>query len=270
MTNHTDTYLSLAALADTAGKHVEEAFSSEYDWTREYRGVSSWKQAYGLAVNGWHGVESEVLEIVDSAIESVESQQEMDSFTPVWDTAGSEVDVARYLAGEPENMIDYHITPATRVGRVVTLCASVSVSGAVSNDAIKKRGYGIAALAFALSKLGFAVELWADLSAKSGSTTGRIRVLVKGANDELDPAKIMFAYAHPALLRTLCFSAMHAFPSGVRKALDVGGSYGTPENPKEDLPDGTIYLPSVLRDRNIPNAEEMLREQLTALGVIGE
>lgn len=158
----------------------------------------------------------------------------------------------------------------TRAGRVITLVASVSYSGAVSKEAIKRRGHAIAALAFAISRIGLAVELWCDLSAKEGETFGHMRVLVKGANDELDPARIMFAYSHPGMLRALGMPAMHAYPEDVRKALGVGYGYGMPIDPKKDLAEGTIYLPCVLSDRDIPDAEIALMQYLRDIGIVGE
>lgn len=264
MTDHTTTYGSLVALA-AAGKR--QAGKLRPGWA-DFADVDSWEHAEDLALHGWQGVESDTLEIVESAVALVEAEHDELGFTPVWDVAGCEVDVGRYLSGEPENMIDYHIVPVPKVGRVITLCASVSVSCAVRSDALKRRGYGIAALAFALSRLGFSVELWADLSATKGATTGRIRVLVKGANDELDPARVMFAYAHPAMLRGLCFAGMHAFPHSVREALGVGRDYGCPADPKRDLPDGTIYLPCVFSEVDIPDPEYMVRGYFSELGII--
>lgn len=269
MPDHTDTYGSIAELADIASKHVAELFGDPEKCSNpKFYGVKSWTQTLNLATHGWQDVETDVLEIVDTSISSVEGDQHMGAFTPVWGVTGSVVDIGRYLSGEPENMIGYEVTPVTRAGRVITLCASVAVSSGITQKQIRKRGYGIAGLAFALSRLGYAVELWADLSAREGVTIGRIRTLVKGANDELDPAKIMFAYAHPAMLRALMLSAMHEFPAAIRDELVPGGGYGCPTDPKQDLPDGTIYLDSVTYGPDIPEPADMLRDQLIGLGII--
>lgn len=264
MTDHTDTYLSLADLAEAGAAYARNL---DGEWG-DFNGVESWGEAKDLAAHGWRDIETDALVIAESAVATVEREHDSMGFTPVWDTSGCEVDVSRYLSGEPENMIDYHMVEVPRNGRVITLCASVSVSGGIGGESLKRRGYGVAALALAMNSLGFATELWADLSASGGKCTGRIRVLVKGTNDELDPAKVMFAYAHPAMLRTLCFAGMHRFPSGVRKALDVGSGYGSPTNPKEDLPEGTIYLPCVRLADGIPEPADMLRRHLADLGIV--
>jgi hypothetical protein len=262
-------YDSVGELAAIGLKNLHQ-FLHGRDLREDWHGISSAQEARKLTSEGWHTEADTALRIATEAIESVEREHEMTSFRPVWDVTGCEVDVARYLASEPENMIDYEIVPTTRSGRVIVLCASVAYSSGISVENIKRRGYGVAALAFALSKLGFATELWADLSATShdGETVGRFRVQVKGPNDALDPALIMFAYSHPAMLRTLFVPAMHEMPWRFQERLNVGKGYGTPTDPKRDLPEGTIYLPSVRSEADIPEAKETLLIYLRELGIL--
>lgn len=268
------TYDSLESLADAAYKHSATdsgAFVySGRSWVSSWCGTASPASARKLAVEGWHGPEVEALSIVDSAIEAVEAEHEMDGFTHYHDVSGCEVDVARYLSGEPECMIEYEPIPTPRVGRVITLCASVSMSASVSKETIKQRGFGVSALAFALTRLGFAVELWADWTSGSarGGDVGQMRVLVKGLNDELDYAKILFAYAHPAMLRGLVHAAAHDFNAETRRTIGIGSFYGYPSSPEQDLPEGTIYLPEIKSSFDVPTAPELLTRYLKELGII--
>lgn len=257
---------SLEDLAAVAVKHVD---SGGYAWQGSWNGARNVRAAQTLAVKGWQGVEVQALDIVDSAIEAVEAETDVDGFRAEFDVSGCEVDIARYLEGEPECMVEYHIVPTPRVGRVITLCASVAVSSAVSAETIKQRGYGIAALAFALMRLGFAVELWADLTSESGcGTRAQIRTLVKGLNDELDPAKVMFAYAHPAMLRGLNIPAIHEFRGDTVLALGTG--YGSPAAPIQDLPEGTIYLPEIRSATDVPTAHDLLLGYMRLLGIVSD
>ncbi|WP_410675355.1 hypothetical protein [Amycolatopsis sp. cmx-4-68] len=237
---------------------------------KNWHGVSSVEQARKLASVGWLNESDSAMDIATESIESIEREHEISSFRPAWDVAGCEVDVARYLANEPENMIDYEISPTTRSGRVITVCASVSYSSAVSVGSIKRRGHSVAALAFALSKLGFAAELWADVSVrgKDGKSFGRMRVQVKGPNDALDPALIMFAYSHPAMLRAIVLPVMHEMPQRFQEALNVGRTYGEPVDSKRDLPDGAIYLPCIRSEVDVPDAKETLEKYLRELGIL--
>lgn len=270
------TYDSLEEMADSAYRHSKDdsgAFVySGSSWQRSWCGTASPQSARKLAIEGWHEPEVEALNIVDSAIEAVEAEHEMDGFSHYHDVSGCEVDVARYLSGEPESMIEYEPIPTPRVGRVITLCASVSMSASISNDVIKRRGFGISALAFALTRLGFAVELWADWTSGSysGDKVGQMRVLVKGLNDELDYAKILFAYAHPTMLRGLVHAAAHDFNASTRSAIGIGQYYGVPSHPEQDLPEGTIYLPELKSSHNVPTAPEMLLQHLRELGIVSD
>jgi hypothetical protein len=181
--------------------------------------------------------------------------------------AGAEVDVARYLSGEPENMIDFPTLPTPKQGRVITLCASISYSVSIQPDVIKRRGQVLCALALLLSRLGYNSELWVSMCAESGYKTAEVKVLVKGANDTLDPARVMFAYAHPSALRVLMFGCQDSHAS---KGFDFGATRGRPVAPIKDLPEGTIYLPELMSGRNIPDAHEELKRYLRETGLLAE
>lgn len=269
------TFDSVRELARVGLTHLdkylaERSFSQRKGWFD----VKSKGELEKLGAEGWEVEAAEAMDIAQKAVDEVEREYDMPAFHPIWDVAGCEVDVARYLANEPENMIDYEIVPTTRAGRVIVLCASISYSSAITNETIKKRGHGMAALAFALNKLGFATEIWADLSAteKINNKERRMnmRVLVKGPNDAIDPATIMFAFSHPAMLRAFGLSAMYEMPEDWRKALGVvpHGGHGTPTSPKEDLSEEAIYLPEIRSNHDVPEAHDLLIGHLKLLGIV--
>ena len=224
--------------------------------------------AFRMARDGWDKHLQETIEISRSAVETVEAETTLQTFTPVWDVTGAMVDVGEYLAGVPECMIEIPPSPTTKTGRVVTLCASVSYSSAINEKTLTARGKVITALALELSRLGISTELYADFSARGGALRQNLRVLVKGPNDILDPAKILFAYAHPGMLRVLGLTSMHGLPSRFQDALNVGSTYGAPQAPEKDLPEGTIYLPELSSNKDIPDAATELTRYLTELGLV--
>ncbi|MET8763049.1 hypothetical protein [Lentzea sp. NPDC004782] len=259
-------YDSVIELAEAGLKNLWQF--NEGRLTKGWHGVDSPEEVLKLASEGWLDEAECAMDIAAEAIESVERDSEVSAFRAVWDVTGCEVDVSRYLASQPENMIDYEIAPTVKSSRVIVLCASVCYSSAISVRNIKRRGHSVAALAFALSKLGFATELWADVSVTGGQYAGRIRVQVKGPNDALDPALIMFAYSHPSMLRALSLPAMHEWPKRFHKPLRIGSSYGRPIDPKEDLPEGSIYLPAVSSHKDVPEVQEILLKYLGELGIL--
>lgn len=221
-------------------------------------------EAIRLAREGWAEQLDSTLELAESAIRLAEKEHLIDTFNPIWEVSGAEVDVARYLSGEPECMIDFPLNKTSKSGRIITLCASVCTSMAIRADSIQRRGKCVVALALALSRLGHNTELWADYSAGNSKHMRRVRVLVKSADDEIDPSRIMYAYAHPTMQRRLCFAASGNF----NESIYMGNLESRPS--AQDLPDGTIYLPEIRSDRDMPNADEFLKQYLGELGLLAE
>lgn len=263
-------YDSLAEFAAAAQRRTTGALGCTGDSKHDsgwYLGAS-FADAVRMASEGWQDELEATLEIAESAVEMADKEHMTDSFNqPVWDVTGAMVDVGAYLAGTPECMIDYPLTETSKVGRVITLVASISVSGSVSADTIARRGRLIVALALALARLGHATELWISNHNSISAPGAETRIKVKGVNDEIDPSVIMFAYAHPAVQRRLMFAVAEGYPGKWRRRTKMG----RPMPPTTDgLPEGTIVLPEICSDRDIPQADEFLRRYLGELGLLAE
>ena len=239
---------------------------------------ASFGEALRLFREGWAEEMPEALDIAESAVTMAEQEQMVETFQPVWDVTGAEVDVARYLQGEPECMIDFPLTETSKVGRVITLAVGTAISSAVSSSSYLKRGRCIVALALALSRLGHAVEVWAYDSSTSnaaGEHEAHSRVMVKSAHDEIDPARLMFALAHPAMHRALMWAMRDKFPEPWRKGLSEKCRRGMPNNTVSDMerdmyPEGTIFLPGIRTHEDVPDADVFLRRYLGELGLLAE
>lgn len=263
-----NTFYSMAEYGEAAkARYREDITDLERD--RDWQGATL-TEAARMASFGWPDAMPDALTAAEAAVRTVERDHELTTFRQEWDVTGSVVDVPLYLAGQPECMIEYPVVPTVKTGRVITLCASMSISGSVSAEHVTARGQVITAFALALSKLGYSLELWLDFTSQNYSrdTSATARVRVKGANDTLDPSIVQFAYSHPATLRALGFAWMHGLPSKFRKALNVGHGYGTPCPPPEDLPEGTIYLPEVRTGRDLPDLGSDLLALLRKSGVV--
>lgn len=253
-------YASLDDLvSNVRGSGVSRAAQAGYEFTH----VHSASEAYTLAREGWSAELETSLAAAEDAIRKVETEHTLLTFVPTFDVSGCDVDVARYLSGEPECMVDYPLTPIVKAGRVITLCASISISAAVDTSSIIRRGQAITALALALSQLGYACEIYADLTGYSSGKTSVIRTRIKSAHDVTDPERIMFALAHPAMLRVFGFAAIYKQPDP-----DAADAKQRPRNPIEDLPDGTIYLPCLKSSRDVPDADTQLLAWLRQLEIV--
>jgi len=240
---------------------------SERRW---HGGVRSTDEAIGLARKGMVDRVPDAMKIAESAVETAEAEYDMPAFQTFYDVSGSDVDVARYLSGEPENMISYQMVDTPRVGRVITLVSGIAASGGVSADILWERGVQTVALILALEKIGFQVELWTDMTASNGPGRGEagvVRTLVKGPGDLLDVSQVMFAFAHPGNFRVLHFAAMHLFPAKLQKEIGVGFHYGYPQDPDPEMyHDGAVVIPSAQLWRR--GYDSLVPDTLKELGLI--
>lgn len=270
------TYDSLDELARAAKRRAEanpgpaQNCSIYYndDSYKNWRGGVTFAEAIDLAQSGWEDPLTETLELVESMVDKVEKAHEIEHFQAVWDVSGCEVDVARYLNGEPENMIDYPMISVPKHGRVITLCATVGAIATISPESMIRRGQVVTAFALLLSRLGYACELWADSTAKHGDWRYSVRTLVKGTNDTLDPSRVLYAYAHPSMLRALTFAVRLGMTGACRKAfrMDTCGGMGSTVSPERDMPEGTIYL-DYIHDESM---DVILKDLLKQAGILRE
>lgn len=179
------------------------------------------------------------------------------TFAEYCDVSGANVDVARFMTGEPECMTDYRLTERDVTDSVVTVAINCAVSGGVTPDKIAARGRAVIALIDVIEASSRNVELWADMTSKGcarnlDSHMARISVRLKEASGPTDASAIMYALTHPSFFRVLGFNTRHTFPNRWLDALDVGGGYGRTEtgtvNVERDYPAGTIYVPALARN----------------------
>lgn len=240
--------------------HYGQVFRPEQD------GVSGWGELEVLARDGWDRDLDEVLDLADIAIMHVE--REIEQFEPSFSVTGASVDVASAVAGLPEDMIEYPLTQVSNVGSTVTVCCDVQARALVSAESITRRGMVIVALALALDQAQHQTELW--VSDEYTNDYGRVilRTCVKGPNDVLDPAKIMFAYAHPAVQRGLGFCTVTGMP---RPWFTIAvQDFGQVTTITKDFPEGTLYIEPMFRYSDSPNLDAEVRMYLTQLGLLAD
>lgn len=258
------TYNSLDEYADAAEKHVnrEHLYAHGLHAGKKFTGHTDFEQALTLARSGWDEHLTGTIDLAESAVSMCERDHEELRPEMTFDVCGDSVDIGRYVTGEPECMVDYPLTPVSTSGKVITLCASTTHWAHASAESITRRGQAITALALALSRLGHAVEIWADYSSDGSTTHSRIRVLVKGANDTLDPSRILFAFAHPAMQRQIGFAVRHGQPEKFRRDQGVdSGTYGHVGKVEQNMTEGTIYVqPEDWTDDPATEVETQLRK----------
>lgn len=226
-----------------------------------YGTATSMDELHTLADKGMAREGIEALALAQDRVQSMNRELADQSFATQWDVAGADVDVARFLAGEQENMMDYVFTPDTAIQPVITLVTNVAVHCGISDEAFKIQGAALVALAEAIDSVGLQSEIWVDctISGSYGKTTGytgRFSIRLKSGDGPFDSGAFMFALTHPAFFRGMVLNAMHAWPEAWRKDMGVGSMYGYPTGEfihAGDYPDGAIYIPAMSRNSEAGN-----------------
>ena len=269
------TFGSLTEFADYAAK-----YAGTYE-NRVWGGIGSdwffgdddprddYQEAFKMAREGWNFYLERSLALTDKVIDSVKDDTVKD-WVPTWDVQGSVVDMGMYVTGEPECMIDFPPTEISKVGRVVTLCVSLSVSCSMDPNMMVRRGVVINALTELLAQRGLGTEVWADIS-YSGSEgySHSQRILLKGTNDTVDHSRILYALANPSMFRVLSFAAAFGLPLTWRAKCSVGSTYGMVGRTTQDLDEGTLYLGTRGSALSF-DMESELRAHLKTLGLLDE
>jgi hypothetical protein len=272
---------STAELANEAAKQ-SDAYDYMLDMGERFTDVPFGSKGRKVVAEyvrtGWSEQLAATMDVADAAVTYAERDRPLTAFIPTFDVSGSDVDVARYLSGEPECMIEYPLTEVVKAGRVITIVNGTGVSAAVSTENIIKRGRAIFALCIALERCGYATEVIADWAVRNdrnqtGSPVLSVRTLVKSAHDTLDAERLMYAMAHPSFTRVLTFSAANAAPKAVAKSVGVmgaGGWYGYSADPDPaSYPEGSIILPSTLSGEDV-ECEAFVTKHLRELGILAE
>ncbi|TVZ01257.1 hypothetical protein EAS64_33805 [Trebonia kvetii] len=262
----TRTYDSMAQFADEVGTGRRFHLHGSDSWTGNF----SYDDALNAARFGWADQLSATMELASSAVEIARKRHLVDSYEPAWDVAGGAVDIGRFVTGEPECMISFPLAKRSNIGSVITLAANVVVSGAISSESIMKRGRLIVALALLLGQLGHSTELWVSMRTGDYQPEAEIAVKVKGVDDVIDPAVIMFAFAHPAMSRHLAFQSFWTLPGRWGTERNRSGMIGKPLMPSANLyPEEAILLPGVFSATDL-DTESFLREHLRTLGLLAD
>jgi hypothetical protein len=272
-----DSVNEVAELVTAKHRHVPTLrnMDSQPEWYGD--NISSMRDVETLAREGWDEKNDDWMKIAEDTLESIERSFDVPTWSSHYDVTGSDVDVSRYLIGEPENMIQFDLVQSTKVGRVVSIAVNIVASAVVSAETIEARGKCVMALVFALERIGIRTEIYADMQVsewtfRDAKTFGRIITKVKDAGEVLDPAMVSYALAHASFFRALVMPAMHEFPRAIQDEIGVGDGYGIPTNDMDNegvFPEGTIQIESAMYgewDRT--KAEDFVVRHLKELGMI--
>lgn len=236
------TFVDMAENAPAAGCRS----SRSNDMGAHWHGTSTFREAAALAREGWPEGEARVRGLSLAAFDKVSSMLERE--LPVYDVEGAEIDVARYLEGEPEcwQRMESRVTqgPGRRIVEIVYVC---SASGGVSGEVMIARGAAAVALAELLEQAGHGVKITLVSSVASGygghgKEACEICIPIKAPDQPLDVSRVAFALAHPATFRRLVFAVEETLPPDIVSAYGFRGGGGYGARPFEASEHGDIYI----------------------------
>jgi len=218
---------SMDAMLDMLDKRGAPSFALESD---NYWAGGSYGSVRELAKTGWADHQPAVMDIANLLFNKISSKIERND--PCLALVGADIDIGAYCDGSPECMVMMQPTMVDGRGqRILSLAYNVSTSGDIDAASLTKKGSVAASLIYLLETVGYRVELWACFGAKRVNTQYQWRALVKQADQPLDMGRMLFAIAHPGMLRRLTFHMMDTEPTEVAQAIDARRSYGSPTEP---------------------------------------
>jgi len=246
---HYESLEDFLAVMDGKEKELRELRSSAITGSKDFTGTEDFASAVTIARHGWPEGARRVRDIAGGLQHNLEAH--IVKQASYYDIEGADVNVGRYLDGNPDCMINFR--KAERTGSpVVTISVNASLGGGHGTDIIEARGAAIAALVDLMEMAGVRVELWAGslTQGRSKTDTYAQRVCIKQANDALDIDRVAFCLAHPSFLRRLSFAERDLCSDDTqRKAMGYGkfdGGYGMAIEIID--PDMQLHVPSYNND----------------------
>lgn len=183
-------------------------------------------EAYTLAKDGWRDVRPEVERMLESLSDRIAERIDLAHVTN-YGVSGAIVDMGRYMMGDPECMMEFVQEPAERMGKVVRLFIDYGASGSYEAEFIRKRGIVILALVDTLAKIGVSCEIWGETAVRGGGVTHTTVTKLHDATEQMDIDTLMFALAHPSMLRRMAFCVREMSSVANDISAKRGGSYGS-------------------------------------------
>jgi len=243
-------------------------FSSRKE-DRDWTGTATYEEAADLALNGWHEGVKRLTDLRDELMAEIGAL--VPEPMPIHDVEGYDVDVAAYLSGEPESMIN--MMDFEQGNRQIRVLVNLSAHAGRTRESLMMRGLLAAGVVDSLEAMGHRVTLDVVSIHKSRENIAML-AHVKRASDVLDLERMAFAVGHPSMLRRINFAMMEARPKHRREAIGVPGGYGQPSDdyqncvPKEYHPD--LYIGTGNEAETMSEVRDSIIDYLKKGGVLSE
>lgn len=219
--------------------HVREprwANCSSKNKASDWSGSVDFQQAVLLAEYGWPEGRDLLTQVsLDMHPENVKVQEHVKEIV---DVAGAYPIVPMAVAGDPAHMVDIQAQEVS--SKIIEVAVSISHPAHIEPEALTANGAAVCSYIDALEAAGWRCEVVIYLDSKADNNIYRLRIAIKRAEEMLDLDRMVFALAHPGMLRKLCFRCME-----IHKNLEQSHSLGY-GRPATERPEGCqVYVDRV-------------------------
>lgn len=216
---------------------------------RAFTETESFEEAKDLLLHGWeHGTRE-----IKGRVEAKNTGTSMKQKT-VYDVAGFQCSVPRYLQGIPTNMINKKAV--SQKNKVITINKMCSYSTCVSSSTIKTESVKVLQLVNRMEKQGYRVNLNAIFGSMKRNTVVT-KVRIKTSSQKLNIKQTAFPLVHPSMLRRIIFAVLErseecsysGFENGYGRVCD---NYVL----SRTLNKGEYLIPNVLSETEITDIEQ--------------
>ena len=214
-----------------------------------FTGTKNFEEAKDLLLHGWEHGTIEIKRKVETRNTGVMLKQKN-----VYDVAGYQCSVPRYLQGIPTNMINKKSIP--QKNKVITINKMCSYSARVSSSTIKTESVKVLQLVNRMEKQGYRVNLNV-LFGTVKRNISVIKVRIKSSSQKLNIKQTAFPLVHPSMLRRIIFAVLERSEECSHYGFERG--YGMPADEytyKKTLNKGEYLIPPELSEKEITDIEK--------------
>lgn len=173
------------------------------DWYTDFAGTQTFDEAMELLLHGWN----QGAETLNTRLTTVNKQDApIQVSRTIYDVAGYQACVPRYLQGIPTNMINRRIV--TQKQKVVDVVRDIGYSESTKAETMLSKGLEALNVANALEKQGTRCNLYVSAICKKSVFSEKlinIQIRIKSSTQRLNVKQIAFPLAHPAFFRRIVF-----------------------------------------------------------------
>lgn len=179
-------------------------WQSSEDGSPSFTGSANYAAAETILRDGWPAGAERARALSASLSAQMAEADRTERPMPVWDVAGDDADVERFLTGEPESMIAWETETVPAAGRVVRVVLEGAVNCDVNESDLAVAGVLTAAAVDALETRGVRAEVWVAYPTRIPSGIVEVRHRLKAAEEPLDLPRVV-AGMHPSAFRRVAF-----------------------------------------------------------------